>query len=445
MDDGIQLYMSDETQTLRDIIRYSIQDNDISASIIYALMQLNRTGSCIEGALENRSDFLEIIKHGRVLTFQPGATLIKKGEEGRCLYVILDGTVIVTREGAEQAVMQRGAMVGQMAVLTDRPRNSTVVAGDETVTVLAIKKETLFTSPIVYRCLLGNGLTIQGRQGTYELGRKLGEGMTSKVYAIGGENRKLCAKVYRHDLQYEGDYIAKFIGEHFTGLRHPNIVNTYEIVEAYGTYFIIMDWAQGMHVSRSNSTSLRCQTLRQLITEYGRRSAPVPRSLTERMFSHIGSALLYTHRRGYVHRDVKPENIFIDIRDSEPVFMLADFGLALPIHKRPEKINGTPHYFPPETLDLPSSSIGIEPAADLYSLAVVCFEALTGKKLFMGESVLDIIRQHRESPPDLSMLPDNMSPVMREFIQKSLNKQPADRPSVSRFEQLLRAAEREMP
>lgn len=409
------------------VVKHSVQNDDVGASIVFAVMQLNNTEGCSDITVENRTDFIEVIKNGELISYPSGSTIIKKGEEGDCLYVILEGSAYVEGADGNRIRLVKGNLVGQMAPLTEEPRNATVTAGEGLVSVLVISREILFANPAVYRCLLGNGLNIQGMNSSYELGRKLGEGTTSKVYAIGGN--KYCAKVYKNVLRYEGDYVAKFIAENFLDLKHPNIVNVYELIEAYGTHFLIMDWAKGITTKTKSGETVQCVTLRHLLSVYQEEGRKLPVDMAYRMFCHIGRALIHTHNHGHVHRDIKPENIFIDIRDKEIVFMLADFGLALPINTRPAKIAGTPQYMPPEAVDLDNADMTIGAAADFYSLAAVCYEMLVGERLFNGAHIIELVRQHLHEEPDFTRLPADTPKDLRQFVERSLKKRPEERPS----------------
>jgi len=420
------------------VMKHSVQSDDVGASILLAVMRLNSPDGK-DMTDDTRTDFLEVIKNAELVSYPPRATIMKKGEMGDSLCIILEGTVYVDSDEGQGVVLQKGSMVGQMSLLTDEPRNATVTAGDSLVSMLMIHKETLFANPAVYRGLLGNGLMIKGSSNSYELGRKLGEGATSKVYAIGGHER--CAKVYKKNLDFEGDYVARFIAENFLGLKHPNIVCIYELIEAYGTHFIIMDWARGVTVKRKSGQAVTCLTLRQMLRFCAQEGMKIPDDTALKLFSHIAGALIHTHRHGYVHRDVKPENIFITTRGGEAVFMLADFGLALPVNAHPPKIAGTPQYMPPESVAIDNEDTTIGPQADFYSLAAVCYEVLAGEKLFKGSNIIELVRQHQHAEPDFLKLPGDAPAVLREFITRGLKKNPHDRPTTEDVGRLIERAQ----
>jgi len=158
------------------VTQHSIHNNDVGASIVFALMQLHNIGICNKLGERERGDCIEVIKQGHLITYPPGTTIVQYGDTSDSLYIILEGNVIVQTPDGRSIYLEKGSLVGHMAALTEQPRNATVIAGDHLVAALVISKETLFANPSVYRCLLGNGLVIQGKTGSYELGQKLGEG-----------------------------------------------------------------------------------------------------------------------------------------------------------------------------------------------------------------------------------------------------------------------------
>jgi hypothetical protein len=408
---------------------------DTRASIVFAVMQLNRTPQ--DAPYENKNDFIEVIKNADFGTWQAGATIIEKGSPGDRLYVILEGSAVATPCEGEPAVLEKGNLVGPLSLLTEEPYSSTVVAGDSGVSMLAIKKETLLGNPAVYRSLLGRGLVISGNSCDYELGEKLGEGSTGHVYAIQGH--KLCAKIYRSRPD-GGSAPPVAIPEDILRLRHPNIVSMHENVSAHGSQFIVMDSARGITIKGKNGAPAHCRTLRQMMEIFQSEQQQISLEMTAKVFRHVAAALLYIHEQGFVHRDVKPEHIFIDVSDNDMSFMLSDFSLAFPISTRPGKIEGTPHYCPPEAIDIGRPETIITGNADYYSLAAVCFELLTGQTVFASSNVLELAQQHLEAEPDLSRLPAETPIWLGKFIEQALKKNPAERPLKEDMEKLITVA-----
>jgi hypothetical protein len=408
---------------------------DTRASIVFALMQLNRTAK--ESPYENRNDFIEVIKNADFGSWLAGASIIEQGNPGDRLYFILDGSAVGSGSDGKPEVFEKGNLVGHMPLLTEEPCCSTVIAGDKGVSMLAIKKEALIGNPVVYRSLLGRGLIIRGGSCDYELGDKLGEGFTGHVYEIQGH--KLCAKIYRARLN-EGSAPPAVIPEDILRLRHPNIVSIHETASAHGSQFIIMDIASGVTIKRNNGASAHCRTLRQMMEVFQSEQQRVSLDMTAKIFRHVATALLYIHEQGYVHRDVKPEHIFIDVSDNDISFKLSDFSLAFPISTRPEKIEGTPHYCPPEAIHIDRPETIISGSADFYSLAAVCFELLTDQTVFGSSNVLELARQHLDAEPDLSRLPSDTPIWLGKFIEQALQKDPARRPLREDIEKLIALA-----
>jgi len=405
------------------------------ASIVFAVMQLNRMAE--DAPYENRNDFIEVIKNADFCSWEPGSVIIEQGSQAERLYVILAGSAAVSPGDGQQAVLEKGSLVGQVSLLTNEPYGSTVIAGDRGLSMLAIKKEALLANPAVYRSLLGRGPSIKGSTCDYELGEKLGEGSTGQVYEIQGH--RLCAKIYR--LRSDGGSAPPAaIPESILLLRHPHIVSLYENVSAHGSQFIIMDRARGITIRDKNGAPALCRTLRQMMDVFQSEQQCVSLDMTAKVFRHVAAALLYIHEQGFVHRDVKPEHIFIDVSDNDISFMLSDFSLAFPISTRPGKIEGTPHYCPPEAIDIGRSETVIAGSADYYSLAAVCFELLTGQTVFGSSNVLELARQHLEAEPDLSHLPANTPIWLGNFIKQALEKDPALRPGRQDMEKLISVA-----
>ncbi len=281
------------------------------------------------------------------------------------------------------------------------------------------------------------GLLIQGRDCAYELGEKLGEGATGHVFEIEGHN--LCAKIFRprHDAAAG---IPASIPEDILRLRHPNIVSIHENISAHGAQFIIMDLAKGLTIRRKNGEPARCHNVRQMMEAFQSEQQRVSLDMTAKVFRHVAAALLYIHDQGFVHRDVKPEHIFIDVNDNDISFMLSDFSLAFPISTRPGKIEGTPHYCPPEAISIEKPETLIAGSADFYSLAAVCFELLTGQTVFGCSNVLELAQQHLQAEPDLSILPSETPIWLGKFIEQALKKNPDERPIREEIEKLIAVA-----
>src|SRR6185295_18081313 len=161
-----------------------------------------------------------------------------------------------------------------------------------------------------------------------------------------------------------------------------------------------------------------------VITEKGRIELP----MAQVILSQVASALAYAHRRHVVHRDIKPANIMID---EDGWAIVTDFGIAK-IQEAANSQNltatgtaiGTPHYMSPEQFH----NKAVTGASDQYSLGIVAYEMLLGKKPFDGATFAEIITQHLFEPvPDIRQLRPDVPEHVAEAIKRMLSKDPAER------------------
>jgi tRNA A-37 threonylcarbamoyl transferase component Bud32 len=385
------------------------------------LAGLQGFGSLEPGALERLSAGLESRR------FAAGEYLLRRGEPGDFMLVLQSGQVrvpLLDANGREKAVflLGEGDLVGEMALLTGEARTADVIAEGET-TALVFQRATLhpllaehpplagFLTEILGRRLLdGGGME---RVGKYRLLNLVGQGATGKVYEAlhPGLNRSVAVKMLSHELVYSEQFRERFLEEARTvaGLTHPNIVQVFDTEAAYGTWFIVMERLSGRDLSA-------------LLAARG----ALPAEEAMRVLRQVGAALAFAHSRGFVHRDVKPANVWVGDDGS---VKLMDFGLARPLPREqdgrgPRSVEGTPQYLAPET------AVGREPdgRADIYALGVMAFELVSGRLPFLEEKVPELLRAHvRTPPPDVQALVPGLPAGLVEFIQGALAKRPADR------------------
>ena len=229
---------------------------------------------------------------------------------------------------------------------------------------------------------------------SYELIRELGQRGPASVYlARHRDDGKLVAiKAVQARYLDDLDALQRFAREARTvaDLNHPNIVRT-EAIEQLGdrAIAIIMEYIAG-------------GTVRDRLREYGAFSAED----AESVLRDVAAALGYAHRRGIVHRDVRPENVFLEKATGRA--LLADFGIARRIEEdAPITLHGaslgTPQYMSPEQID----GREIDGRADIYSLGVLGWELLTGKRPWAGANLYSVIykQKHEDLPRITSLRP----------------------------------------
>src|SRR5581483_4063871 len=193
------------------------------------------------------------------------------------------------------------------------------------------------------------------------------------------------------------------------GLQHPNVVGVYDRGAYDGTYYIAMEYVPG-------------RTLKQLIGE----EAPLDPVRAIDLVCEILKAVRFAHRRGVIHRDLKPHNVIVDESDHAKV---TDFGIAragASDMTETGSILGTAQYLSPEQ----AQGLAVSPSSDLYSVGVILYELLTGRVPFDAEAAVTIAIKHvSEAPVAPRTLNPAIPPELEQVVLWSLNKNPADRPS----------------
>ncbi len=204
--------------------------------------------------------------------------------------------------------------------------------------------------------------------GAYELVRRLGSGGMGDVY-LGRHvrlGREVAVKILKPEFASQADIVQRFFQEAkvVNEINHPHIVEIHDFVEEPGRgVYCVMELLQG-------------HALVDVLAQQG--SLPVQRAAN--LFAQVCDALEAAHRRGVVHRDVKPDNIFVSAGpDGRDFVRVLDFGIArrlTPGHSRTEvgAVLGTPYYMAPEQ----AAGRPVDARADVYSVGVALFEALTG-------------------------------------------------------------------
>lgn len=259
----------------------------------------------------------------------------------------------------------------------------------------------------------------------YEIERLLGKGGMAEVYLARhlGLQRTVALKVLNISSASGREMADRFLSEARTAasLSHPHIVTVYDVGQSDKLYYIAMEYLPG------GSLKDRIQNKGSL--------EPDGEALS--ILTAIAQALGHAHKKGFIHRDIKPDNILFR-EDGTPV--LSDFGVArgLRVSSQLTQVGmsvGTPHYMSPEQ----ARGKELDGRSDLYALGIVLFEMLTGQQPYQGEDSIHIAIQHVQEPiPELpAVFPQRDS--YQAMIYRMLAKDPAERPQDA--EALQRAVE----
>ena len=380
------------------------------------------------------------------VSYQAGEVIFSQGDPGDRVYLIRRGLIeIYADSGGKRRRLNlrgRGEVIGEMAVLDGLGRSATAVALTEVHahTLETVEFETLLSQ----RPALIRGLTRQLSQrmrdlqatlsaeldrrdaaisgllhsiGPYELEERLGQGGMGVIY--GGYHRKTGHKRAVKVLAVQtDDQKQRFLTECETMARmiHPHVVriDSAGIVEGHG--YMAMELLRG-------------HTLEQRL-----RQGPLPTGELGNWFLPAMRALHYAHEMGVMHRDVKPDNLFMTLDGQVKVL---DFGIARRVNG-PQvtlegKFFGTPRYLAPERIG--GHSRRQERQSDQYSMGVTLYEALTGRCPFDATDVAEILAAHLHRAPEL---PSQIVPVDKDLelvVMRLLAKEP-----LRRYADLERAA-----
>ncbi len=247
--------------------------------------------------------------------------------------------------------------------------------------------------------------------GRYRVIRRLGSGGMADVYLAEDTQlgRQVALKVLYRRFAEDSEFVERFRREASSaaGLQHPNVVSVFDRGEWDGTYYIAMEYLPG-------------RNLKQVVRDYG----ALDPALAVDLVMQILKAARFAHRRGIVHRDIKPHNVIVD---DEGRAKVTDFGIAragTSDMTETGSIMGTAQYLSPEQ----AQGHPVDARADLYSIGIVLYELLTGRLPFDAESPVTIaLKQVSEDPVPPMQLNPAVSPALDSVVMRALRKDPGER------------------
>lgn len=243
----------------------------------------------------------------------------------------------------------------------------------------------------------------------YRVKRVLGEGAAATVWLAVDEvlGRLVALKVLQPEIRRREAFWHE--ARAAASLNHPNIVAVHDVSMADGQAYLVLEYVDGYDLQTHLS-----------------RYAPLDVDEAARLFLQIAHGVAAAHTRGLIHRDLKPGNVLITAGGQAKV---TDFGIAhVPgagTEVEGEFVRGTPAYISPEQATGEQQTT----ASDVYSLGVMFFEMLTGRRPFDAVAPLEVVRAHvNEPPPDITRYNVHVPPGMAHFTERMLSKTPGGRP-----------------
>src|SRR5579859_575414 len=266
-------------------------------------------------------------------------------------------------------------------------------------------------------CMSGDmlGRVIKGR---YKLIDEIGRGSFATVYIVRDTktNRIYAMKAMLYEISDDGEMLARFQREAhiLLSLHDPHIVRIFEYGDESDLHYILMDYIDGQNLKYHTLTTGPMEAARAL--DYA---------------LQIAEGLDIAYKNGVVHRDIKPQNIVIN---SQGEVKITDFGLARSRETvtltQSNVFMGTAYYIPPEQAE---SGRSADIRSDLYSVAAVLFEMLSGHPPYEGDTAVDIVVKHmNEKVPSICSIRPELPRELDQFLQKAMAKLPAERFSTPR-------------
>jgi serine/threonine-protein kinase len=278
------------------------------------------------------------------------------------------------------------------------------------------------------------GLIGQVLQETYRIERKIGEGGMGAVYEASHTRvrRRFAIKVLSPEVASNEEAFARFRreAEITSELGHPHIIEVIDFnVTASGSPYMVMELLQG-----------------ESLGDHIQREGALPLARVEAILRQTAAALAAAHRRGVIHRDLKPQNIFLCQReDGSEVVKVLDFGISKVKGSRSmmtgtHVVIGTPNYMTPEQAE--GRAAQVTEQTDVFALGTILYEMLSGQAPFLADTIPAVLYQvvHVE-PPSLAGLRSDLPQGARLAVERALRKRPEERwASIEELAQAFAAA-----
>jgi serine/threonine protein kinase len=280
------------------------------------------------------------------------------------------------------------------------------------------------------------GMLIAGR---YEVREHIATGGMASVFKTWDHRveRLVAMKVLRSLDKNDLRAVERFRREAraAAALAHPNAVTIYDFIEELNQYFLVMEYIHGPTLKKEIIDRRHLHSLETL-----------------EIAAQVCAVLQVAHTRGFIHRDIKPQNIMlVSMNVSTPgvnslLVKLTDFGIVRVAEDagltNSGIVLGTADYLSPEQ----ARGEKLTASSDLYSLGVVMFEMLAGRPPFIGPTAVSIAMQHASTyPPSLRQFNPNVPPALEQIVAKVLEKEPGDRfLSAAEMQQALRQCAKDL-
>ena len=251
---------------------------------------------------------------------------------------------------------------------------------------------------------------------TYEIVDRIGEGGMGVVYKARqiSVDRIVAIKILNAQVAQDPQWVGRFINEAkaCSKLQHPNTVRLFDFRQTReGLLFMAMEFLDGM-------------SIRTAIDRYGRMQP----ARVLRIISQCCQSLAEAHNLGIIHRDIKPDNLFlVTVGGQQDYVKVLDFSVAKlkqasgsAMQTQAGVVFGTPNYMSPEQ----GRGLPLDARSDIYALGIVAYEMLMGRPPFSSQNPMEVLAMHVRTPvPPLVGVPDRIAQI----VMRALNKDPAHR------------------